>query len=167
MFPPSTWSRRGLGVAAIGLLGVGGLCAGVLHLPAAAPGYRLLSAEEIDQIEVLAAALFPTGALPVGGGDGETAPRVDRLLGDELDPSAAAPFRHVLQALSAHAQLVAGAPLGDLSADAARSLFSTWSDPHNPPRRLAAESIKAVLGLAFFRRPDVIAAIGWKRGCGA
>ena len=58
------------------------------------------------------------------------------------------------------------APLAALSPDAARSLFSTWADPSNPPRRLAAESIKAVLGLAFFRRPDVIAAIGWKRGCG-
>ena len=60
MSPPSTWSRRGLGIAAIGLLGVGGLCAGVLHLPAAAPGYRLLSAEEIAWIDAYHARVRDT-----------------------------------------------------------------------------------------------------------
>lgn len=152
----------GLGSAA--LLGAGGLA---LHLDPPAEGLRALSAADVRVVEKLAAVLFPAGNFPVTGGDGGTAPLVDAILADAFDPAAVRPFRTLLRALELSTQLIEGARFTALSDAGARAVFHLWCAPEPMPRRLASDSLKVVVGMGFLRRPEVVAAIGWRVGCRA
>ena len=92
-------TRRSLlimGVTAGGALTLG---ASYRWMGATAPGALLLSQLELDVVEAAAAVLFPPGLFPSAGGDGKTAPEVDRLVAEVLDPPTVAPFRAMLGAL--------------------------------------------------------------------
>lgn len=147
-----------LGAAAV--LGVG---LGWLHPPA--PGLELLCEDECDIVEAMARVMFPPGVFPVHGGDGGTAPLVDHLLAHEVDPMSAAPFRYLLRSIQLGTLISRGKPFTALDADEAREVLDVWSSGQVFPRRLMSDSFQAVIGMAFLRRPEVLATIGYRAGC--
>lgn len=150
--------------------GVGGLAlvAGLrtLTLDGPAPGARRLSSDELRLVEALAEALFPEGAFPVGGLEADVPRRVDRILADVLEESQATAFRYVLRTLDWGTAASRGARFVDLPVEARRDVLRTWREPEVMARRVAADSIKAILGMAYFSHPAVLGHIGWRLGCG-
>ncbi len=158
-------SRRSLlltGVAAGGVIAAGGTLA---WLGAAASGLRVFTADEVEIVESIAAVLFPVGYFPVAGGDGRTAPEVDRLLSEMVDPVTVAPFRYLLRALEWGTFVSRGQRFTQLDPVTAKEVVDVWASENPFPRRMAFTSVQALLGLAFFRRPEVAKAIGWRAGC--
>jgi hypothetical protein len=157
-------SRRALlasGVA-VGMATVGG---SLVHLGGPAPGLKVLTAREARLVEAVAAVFFPPGIFPVHGGDGGTVAGVDTFLADQVDPQAVAPFRYLLRALDMGTLFSRGRPFTSLSADEAEAVLQTWAHDEPVPRRLAADSLKVVVGMGFLRRPEVLGAIGWRESC--
>ena len=158
-------SRRSVlvgGVAAGGLLVAGGA---LVVSGEAAPGASVLSQAELDVVEQAARILFPSGYFPVAGGDGVTAAEVDGLLAEVIDPPAVAPFRSMLGALEWGTLISRGTRFSKKSTSEAREVLYVWSSENPAPRRVAFDSLQAILGMAFLRRPEVNAAIGWRAGC--
>jgi hypothetical protein len=147
------------------MVAAGGGCSVLAMLPAAAPTMRVLSLREVDIIEALARVQFPAGHFPVAGGDGGTAPMVDDIVADMLPPHAARGFRYMLRSLDLAALVARGVRFSRLPDDEAREVVDLWFSPDPAPRRWASESFKVVVGMGFLRRPEVLSAIGWSRGC--
>lgn len=150
--------------------GVGGLAlvAGfwTLTLDAPAPGARLLSPDELRVLEALAEAMFPEGAFPVGGLEADVPLRVDRIVADVLEEPQTTAFRYVLRTLDWGTAASRGTRFADLPVEARRDVLRAWREPEVMARRVAADSIKAILGMAYFSHPAVLAHIGWRLGCG-
>jgi hypothetical protein len=158
-------TRRNLlitGVAAGGVTTLGGT---VAWLGPPALGLEKLSSAEVDIVEAVAAVLFPPGYFPAAGGDGRTAPEVDRLLTEMVDPSTVKPFRYLLRALEWGTFVSRGVRFTELNPETAKEVVDVWASENPFPRRMAFTSVQALLGLAFFRRPEVAKAIGWRAGC--
>lgn len=130
-----------------------------------APGALLLSSRELEVVEATSEVLFPHGVFPVAGGDGQTAPEVDRLLADVIDPPVVGPFRSMLGALEWGTLVSRGTRFSDLTLAERTEVIDVWASENPTPRRMAFESLQAILAMAFFRRPEVNAAIGWRAGC--
>ena len=152
---------------------VGGVTAGALMAASGAfvtmsrpaAGAQVLSAVELDVIEAAARVLFPPGFFGAVGGDGKTAPEVDRLLNEVIDPPAVGPCRSMLGALEWGTLISRGTRFSQLSIDEARHVLDIWASENPAPRRVAFDSLQAILGMAFLRRPEVIRGIGWRAGC--
>lgn len=159
-------SRRRLltaGLCAAAAAGAAGLLG---RLPSPGSGFAVLSAGEARIVEAVAAVLFPPGHFPVTGGDGGTAPAVDRYMQDFMDPAAVGPFRYLLRALNLGTLVSRGLPFFSLQADEAADVLAVWSSEDPAPRRLVQDSFRVVVGGAFLRRPEVLTALGWRLGCG-
>ncbi len=152
--------RAGLATGATLAFGVG------LRLDAPAAGARVLSGEEMSVVRALAEAMFPAGPFPVDGGSAGVAEEVDRLVADMLEDPAASAFRYVLRAIEWGTLASRGLRFSRLDADVRREVLDVWSEPSVIPRRAAHDSLKVVLGMAYFNHPEVLAAIGWRAGCG-
>ena len=157
-------TRRGVLLSGA-LLGAAVLVGRIVTLDAAEPGWRVLSAREVVIVESIAAVLFPPGIFPVYGGDGGTAPIIDGLLRDFLDPSSADGFRYLLRAIEVGTLIARGVSFTELSPEEAREVIDIWSSEEPAPRRMVSDSFKVLLGMAFLNRPEVIQVIGWSRGC--
>jgi hypothetical protein len=158
-------SRRSVlvsGVAAGGLLAAGGW---VRWARKPAEGALVLSAPEIEVVEAATRVLFPPGVFPIAGGDGKTAPEVDRILAEVIDPRAVAPFRTMLGALEWGTLISRGSRFSELTPDEAKHVLDVWGSENPFPRRVAFDSLQAVIGMAFLRRPEVLKEIGWRTGC--
>ncbi len=149
------------GVAVGAAVGTGGL----VWLGRPATGYRVLDPGEIDIVEAIAAVLFPPGVFPVHGGDGGTAPLVDQILAEIVDPMAVAPFRYLLRAIELGTIAARGSSFSALPADEAAEVLDIWSSDDPFPRRMITDGYKAVLGMGFLRRREVLAHIGWRSEC--
>lgn len=158
-------SRRSLLIGGAGGLA---LVAGfwTLSLDGPAPGARLLSAEELRVLEALTEAMFPEGAFPVGGHEADVPRRVDRILAEVLEEPQVTAFRYVLRTLDWGTAASRGARFVDLPVEARREVLQTWQEPDVMARRVAADSLKAILGMAYFSHPAVLGHIGWRVGCG-
>jgi len=130
-----------------------------------APGALVLSQIELEVVEQAARVLFPPGFFPSAGGDGKTAPAVDLLLSEVIDPPAVVPFRSMLSALEWGTLVSRGTRFSRLTLEEAKDVLDIWASENPAPRRVAFDSLQAVLGMAFLRRPEVNAAIGWRAGC--
>ena len=126
---------------------------------------KLLSQLEIDVVEKAAGVLFPAGVFSIAGGDGFTAPEVDRLLADVVDPNVVTPFRAMLAALEWGTMVSRGQPFSSLTNAEAKDVLDIWASENPFPRRIAFDSLQAILGLAFLRRAEVLEDIGWRTGC--
>lgn len=157
-------TRRSLLLAGLAIA-AGGTGAAMVHLGPPAPGLAVLSAREVLVVEALARVLFPPGFFPVAGGDGGTAPQVDALLGGVFPKQAVAPFRYVLRAIQVGTLVARGRHFADLPPAEAAEVVAIWAGDDPLPRRLASDSVKLMVGTAFLRRPEVVAAIGFRAEC--
>jgi len=137
----------------------------LVWLSAPTLGMRVLSSREVDVVEALARVLFPPGQFSVAGGDGGTAPMVDVLLADYFPTRAVVGFRYLLKAVELGTVMSRGVSFSHLSSDEAAEVIDMWTKPQPVARRLASDGFKAMLGMAFFRRPEVLADIGWRLDC--
>jgi len=158
-------SRRSLLITGVATGGLVALVGSLAWLRPPATGLAVLSTGEVDTLEAVAAVLFPPGIFPVHGGDGQTAPEVDRLLNEMVDPQTVAPFRYLLRALEWGTFVSRGQRFTQLEPEVAREVIDVWASENPFPRRMAFTSLQAMLGLAFFRRPEVLEVVGWRAGC--
>lgn len=133
---------------------------------APAPGARLLSEGELAVVEALALALFPAGPFPVDGVEAGVPQEVDRIVSEVLEPIHASGFRGLLHSLEWGTVASWGRRFSGLSADERLSVLETWSDPSVFVRRVAMESFRVLLGMAYFSDPRVLGHIGWRATCG-
>ena len=157
-------SRRSLLLTAMAVATAAG-GAGLAWHGSPAEGYGVLTKTEVKSIEAIARVLFPPGIFDVSGGDGGTAPMVDALLDGVLDPLAVDGFRYLLRTIELGTIVARGRSFSSLSTDEAEQVLAIWASDEPFPRRLASDSFKVIVGMAFFRRPEVIAQIGWRSGC--
>ena len=150
------------GVLAGGAMVVGGA---VRWASVPGDGMLVLSAPELDVVETAASVLFPSGVFPISGGDGQTAPEMDRILAEVLEPSAVAPFRSLLGALEWGTLVSRGTRFSQLPPDEAAHVLDVWGSENPFPRRIAFDSLQAIIGMAFLRRPEVLGAVGWRTEC--
>jgi len=157
-------TRRGvlLGGAASGLVSA---TIGLGWLRGAAVGYSVLSSGEVEIVEAISRVLFPPGIFSVHGGDGFTAKEVDRLLVSGFDVGTVNAFRYLLRAVQMGTLVSRARKFTGLSNEEAREVLAVWASDEPTPRRLASDSLKVVIGTAFFRRPEVIAEVGWGVPC--
>lgn len=155
-------SRRKLLVGAAAVAAVAALGIPAVELPPAAPGLLVLSEYERALVAALGEAFFPPdNALGIDAAAVGIADEVDRLVGDELDPIVAPVFRYLLRALDVGTTASRGAGFASLPLPERRAVLDTWADNAVLPRRLAFDTFKTVLGLAFFNVPAVKQAVGW------
>ena len=134
------------GVAAGGGLAVAG---GFRWARTPAAGFSILGRPEIGVVEATSQILFPPGVFPVAGGDGKTAPEVDRILAEVIDPNAVGPFRTMLAALEWGTLVSRGTRFSQLEPDEAKHVLDVWGSENPFPRRVAFDSLQAVIGMAF------------------
>lgn len=147
----------GVGLGAAGTLG--------LRLGAPAPGALVLTAEEWAVVEAVAEVMFPGAPFPVDGVQAGVARETDRLLHALMDGPRRAAFRYVLRTLEWGTLASRGRRFTALPPAERKEVLETWSSPEVLARRVAGDSLRAVLGMAYFAHPEVIAAMGWRTGC--
>jgi hypothetical protein len=91
---------------------------------------------------------------------------VHRLLFEVLDPLRASGFRYVLRSLEWGTLASRGHLFSHLSAAERVEVLEAWADPAVFTRRIAHDSLKAILGMAYFAHPQVLAHMGWRATCG-
>ena len=158
-------SRRTIlasGVAAGSILAFG---AGFRLYSRVAAGAAVLSAPEFDTVRAVGRVLFPAGVFPVDGGDDETCFEVDRILAEVIEPDAVGPFRTMLGALEWGTLVSRGTRFSRLTPEEAQHVLDVWGSENPFPRRVAFDSLQAILGMAFFRRSAVLGAIDWRTEC--
>lgn len=139
--------------------------AGVVHLPGAAPGRWVLSFAELATVAAVADALFPRGSMPLSGVEAGVVEEVDRIVGEDLQPVHAAGFRYLLRALEWGPLYSHGARFTQLSPAGRQEVLAIWSEPSVLPRRVASDALKMVMGMAYFKHPHVLDAMGYRQLC--
>ena len=157
-------TRRGVLLSGA-LLGAAVLVGRIVWLDPPGEGLLVLSKREAEIVEAISAVMFPPGTFSVHGGDGKTAPLADKLISEMLDEVAADGFRYLLRAIEIGTLVARGRSFSRLPPDEAREVVDIWFSEEPAPRRMVSDSFKIVVGISFLSRPEVIADIGWRRGC--
>ena len=157
-------SRRSFLGASVAL-GAAVAVAGVVYLPAAAPGRWVLSLAELATVAAVADTLFPCGSMPLSGVEAGVVEEVDRIVGEDLQPLHASGFRYLLRALEWGPIYSHGARFSQLPAVAREEVLAIWSEPSVLSRRVASDALKMVMGMAYFKNPRVLDAMGYRQLC--
>ncbi len=157
-------SRRGLllGGAAASIVVAGGAAWEL----APAPGMAVLSEDELRVVRALAEVMFPRDPFPIDGIEAGVAEEVDRIVSDVLQPIHANGFRTLLHAVEWGTLASRGQRFSSLPPGERLQVLETWADPTVFARRVAGDSFKVVLGMAYFSHPRVLAHMGWRATCG-
>lgn len=155
-------TRRSVVIGAVAL----GLGARLLVLPSPSAGRKLLSASEIETVIALGEALFPPGnPLGVSANEVDLATAVDTLLADTLAPEVGELFRYTLEGLRVGTFLSRQCSFASLPLEKRLQVVQNWADEAVQPRRMAADALRMVLGMAFFNETRVRSATGWPGTC--
>lgn len=133
---------------------------------AAAQGLEFLTRSEARTVEAAAEVFFPGVHFPLSGLEVDIVARVDHIAGQVMDPVRRSAFRYVLRALEWGTLASRGRRFTDLSRAERREVLETWEGPDVVARRVAGESLKAILGMAYFAHPEIQSAMGFRTGCG-
>jgi len=159
-------SRRQLLLGGAGAAAGGAAALGFgLSLGAPAAGFRVLTAPEVEVVRAAAMAMFPGAPFPVNGLDAQVAEGVDAFLADVLDGLRGAGFRYVLRALEWGTLASRGSRFSRLPLPTRQQVLDTWAEPQVFTRRVAGDSLKVVLGTAYFANDQVLDHMEWDGGC--
>jgi hypothetical protein len=159
-------TRRYLLVAGgIVLISTAGLFAWSLTFRPTAPGYSILSEDEIRTVDAIAETLFPGTYFPLNGIEADVSGKVDKILEELMDPARRTGFRYILRAIEYGTIAGQKQRFSFLDTESRIEVLNTWGDPELPARRLSYDSIRAIFGMAYFSHPDVLNAIGWRMTC--
>jgi hypothetical protein len=146
------------------LVGIGSYQA--LLLPSPGPGLLVLSQGEAELVQSLGEALFPPGnPLQISAVEVDLVGAVDQLLGTSLDPMVGEVFRNVLRTLDFGTTTLRGTSFVSLPLKTRQEIIAIWADESVIPRRMALDSVRLVLGMAFLGDPTVQARLGWESSC--
>ncbi|MEQ1504357.1 MAG: gluconate 2-dehydrogenase subunit 3 family protein, partial [Myxococcota bacterium] len=151
------------------LVGGAALAAGsaVLFVPGVtAPGARILTIAQLRIVTAIAEVMFPGAPFPVNGIEAGVPAEVDRIVADVLEPLHATAFCTLLQTLEWGTLASRGSKFSSLPAAEREDVLVRWLDPSVFTRRLAAETFRIVLGMAYFANPVVLGHMGWRAECG-
>lgn len=158
-------TRRALLVAGGAVAAATGLGVPITHLPAPARGLRLFSEGEVGLIAALGEAFFPPGnPLGASAADVDLPALLDALIFDLLDPVVGPVFRYLLRGFALGTLASRQAPFESLSLEDRREVLANWADNDVLPRRMAYDTFKTLLGMAFFNTPESRAAVGVEAG---
>ena len=152
--------QAGLAFGAASAFGAG------LRLDGPAVDARILSPEEMAIVRAVAEAMFPGWPMPLDGVAAGVAEEVDRVVADMMVEPHASGFRYVLRALEWGTLASRGMRFSQLTVEDRTEVLDAWSDPVVLPRRVAHDSLKLILGMAYFNHPVVLDHIGWRATCG-
>ena len=154
-------------VLTIGSLVTGGtLVGGFLWLPSAAPGKHVLSADELSIIGALGEVFFPEGnAIGLSWRDVELESGVDQLLSETIAPNLVDPFRYLLRFVEYGTIAETGSRFTRCSVKRRAALLEDWGRPGSKYRSGGMNSLKSILGMAYFNHPRVLDAVGWRSMC--
>jgi hypothetical protein len=159
-------SRRQLLLGGAGLAAGGAAAAGFgLSLGSPAEGFRVLSRGEVAVVRAAAMAMFPGAPFPVNGLEAKVAEGVDAFLADVLDGLRGAGFRYVLRTLEWGTLASRGSRFSELDLPTRQLVLDTWAEPEVFTRRVAGDSVKVVLGTAYFANDQVLDHMEWDGGC--
>lgn len=158
-----TRRRLLVGGALVGGVALSGVA--IVEYGRPAPGARVLSEHELAVLAGVALAMFPAGAFPIDGVAAGVPLEVDRIVAEVLQPIHGRAFRGLLHTLEFGTLASRGVAFSAASPEVRVQVLETWSDPTVFTRRIAADSFKVILGMAYFAHPDVLAAMGWRTGC--
>lgn len=157
------FTRRRLLFGGAALAGAG--CVMWRRASAPAPGALLLTESEMAIVAAIASVMFPGDPFPIDGIEAGVPAEVDRIVAEVLEPIHATGFRTLLHTLEWGTLASRGASFTALPASDRAEVLERWLDPAVFTRRLAAESFRIVLGMAYFSHPEVLGHMGWQTGC--
>ncbi|MCB9793778.1 MAG: gluconate 2-dehydrogenase subunit 3 family protein [Alphaproteobacteria bacterium] len=161
--PNALVSRRSLLRAGVLAAGVG-VTARFLVLGAAAPGREIVNEHGLEIIEALGELFFPEGnAIGPSWRDVDLASRVDRILSQTLDPTAAEGFRYLLRGLDYASVVTHSTRFCVATVDQRAAILEAWES--ELPTRLGHAALKSVFGMAYFNHPSVREAVGFASRC--
>lgn len=153
-------TRRRLISGGVAVAATGAVCAGLARLPAPGEGRRVLSDREAEVVGRLGDAIWPAhNAIGVSGREAHLVDGVDALLADTLGDDQVLAFRQVVRAFDLAVDVDGLAP-AELLAQ-----LQIWQAPDELFTRVAADGLKAVLGLAYFNDDAVLDAVGFDSRC--
>ncbi len=130
------------------------------------PGYRWLSTGEVAILEALSEVLFQTGnAVGPDHTEVDVPAAADRLLDTNVDAEKRDAFRYLLRTLEIGTLVSRGVVFSEASAEVRAAVLAIWGQQDPFPRRLALDSLKTVLGMAYFSDPAVLRAVGYGDLC--
>lgn len=153
--------QMSLGAAVASAAGGG---AAVLKPPA--PGRAALSPEEMSTVRAITEVLFPREPMGISGIEAGVPAEVDRLVAEWLDDVRRPAFRYVLRGLEWGTYASRGRRFTALDLAERHEVLEAWMDPSVLPRRLAADSVRVIFAMAYFKHPEVQRAMGYARLCG-
>jgi hypothetical protein len=138
--------------------------AGGVRLAPPEMGRLVLSATEATIVAAIALTMFPGRNFPVDGLEAGVVDAVDGIVSN-LRPIHAAGFRYLLRGLEWGAVASHGARFSRLNEDSRREVLTVWMQPDPLPRRIASDSLKMVMGMAYFGNRQVREHIGYRSMC--
>ena len=157
-------TRRGV-LAAVGGLGLaagGGVGLAVMNADVNAP----MTDAERATIAAVAVTWFSGEPFPIAGDHPDVLDAIEKIVADTLAAPQRVAFRGVVRTLQLGTIATRGRTFADLTPEERRAVLVVWSDPSVLPRRVALDSLRAVVGMAYFRQPSVRQHIGCRQECG-
>jgi len=139
-----------------------------MWLPNPAAGQRVLSEGELTIVGALGEVFFPE-ANPVGLSWEDVALEdgVDRLLAETIEPNLVDPFRYLLRFVEYGTIAETGSRFTRCSVKRRAALLESWGRPGSKYRSAGMNSLKSILGMAYFNHPEVLSTLGWRSMCSA
>lgn len=157
-------SRRALlrgGVAVGAALGL----AATIKLPAAGEGRLVMSEVEAAIVAAIAITYFPGVHMPLDGVQAGVVEEVDRHL-VRLRPVHRHLLRYMFRAIEWGAVASHGRRFTQLDPDERRDVLEAWGHPDPLPRRVASDSLRMVMAMAYFSSSEILDHMGYRALCG-
>jgi hypothetical protein len=130
-----------------------------------APGAAQLSVNELEVVRCVALVFFPGAPFPLDGEQAGVPLEVDRILNELMHPLHARGFRALLQTLEWGTLASRGVRFSELPRGIQAEVLTVWGDPTVFERRVVADALRLVLGMAYFQDERILAHLGWRTGC--
>ena len=148
------------GLAVLGVVGTAGL-----YLPPAAPAGLVLSISERAIVAAIGATLFTGGGFPVSGDSELFVNEVDSILQNVTMQPHRSALRYLIRSVEFGSTPTHRARFSQLPDTDRTVILNTWASSSLYTRRLAFQSLKLIMAMAYFSLPEVRDHMGWDTIC--
>ncbi len=137
--------------------------------PSATEGDRagpVMNTLERAVVSALLVAMFPSRILDLDPLDLGVVEEVDRLLKEHFLPGQSTALRALLTTLEVGTRIARGRAFSELSLAEAQDVLDVWAEPGVEFRRMGFDSLRVLLGMAYFNAADVKSALDYRASCG-
>lgn len=128
-----------------------------------APGRRVLTAREVKILGAFVTAALPGGEMPAAD-VGFIAAYLDDFLA-HTDEEVRLLVRAMLHVVEDQSMLTSFRRFSERSAEERLREIRAWEQTPIFLKRTAFQSMKAIIGMAYFEQPGALDAVGWYVGC--